>query len=45
VHSRDAVKEVVRHKIRLFGCNGKVTASGYASAPTQHRSADLGEVE
>ena len=43
--SRDEVKEVVRHKIRLFGSSGKVTASGYASPPTQHRAVDIGGLE
>lgn len=45
VKSRDAVKEQVRHKMRLFGCSGTVTASGFASPKTQHRSADLGHIE
>ncbi len=45
VHSRDEVKEVVRHKIRLFGSSGKVTASGYVGAKSVHKSADLGEIE
>lgn len=45
VQSRDAVKEVVRHKIRLFGGSGKVSSAGYVSAPTQHRSAHLGGAE
>lgn len=44
-YSRDNVKEVVRHKIRLFGSNGKVTSAGYTSAATMHRSADLGGLE
>jgi len=43
--SRDEVKEVVRHKIRLFGSSGRVTASGYLSPPTQRRSADIGGTE
>jgi len=43
--SREAVKEVVRHKIRLFGSSGKVTASGYVSPPTQHRAVDIGGLE
>lgn len=45
VHSRDAVKEVVRHKMRLFGSSGQVTASGYVSAPKSLRSAELGHLE
>jgi len=44
VHSREAVKEVVRQKIRLFGSSGKVTASGYVS-PRTVKSVDLGEIE
>ncbi len=43
--SREEVKEVVRHKIRLFGSSGKVTASGYLSPPTQHRAVDIGGLE
>ncbi len=45
VHSREEVKEVVRHKIRLFGSSGKVTASGFTSPSTTHRSADIGGLE
>ncbi len=45
VRSRDAVKEVVRHKMRLFGSSGQITASGYASAPKSFRSAQLGHLE
>jgi len=44
-HSRDAVCEVVRHKIRLFGGSGKVTASGYVSASSSYRSVELGGAE
>ena len=44
-YSRENVKEVVRHKIRLFGGSGRVTSSGYASPATTHRSADLGGLE
>ncbi|MEA3408552.1 MAG: class II fructose-bisphosphate aldolase [Chloroflexota bacterium] len=44
-YSRENVKEVVRHKIRLFGSSGKVTSSGYVGAATMHRSADLGGLE
>ena len=44
--ARDAVKERVREKIRLFGASGRIDRSGgFTSAPTQHRSADLGAVE
>ncbi|NLV73995.1 MAG: class II fructose-bisphosphate aldolase [Chloroflexi bacterium] len=44
-HSREAVKEIVRHKMRLFGASGTVTSSGFSSPKTQHRSADLGNIE
>jgi fructose-bisphosphate aldolase class II len=44
--SRDAVKDVVRHKMRLFGSSGKVSASGGIVSPaTSHRSADIGGTE
>jgi fructose-bisphosphate aldolase class II len=43
--SRDAVKEVVRHKMRVFGSSGQVTGSGYASAPKSFRTAELGHLE
>jgi len=43
--SRDGVKEVVRHKMRLFGSSGTVTASGYVSPATSHRAAELGHLE
>jgi fructose-bisphosphate aldolase class II len=44
--ARDAVKERVREKIRLFKSAGRIDrAGGFTSAPTQHRSADLGAVE
>jgi fructose-bisphosphate aldolase class II len=45
VHSRDAVKEVVRHKIRLFGGSGTVQRTGFVSPKTVHRSADIGGLE
>jgi len=46
VYSRDAVKEVVRHKIRLFGSSGTVTSSGGLVSPkTVHRAAHLGGAE
>jgi fructose-bisphosphate aldolase class II len=44
-HSRDAVKEVVRHKMRLFGSSGQVTAGGFVSPPKSFRSARLGGAE
>lgn len=43
--SRDGVKEVVRHKMRLFGSSGTVTSSGYISPATSHRTAELGHLE
>ncbi len=43
--SRDAVKEVVRHKIRLFGSAGTVTHTGFRTAASSHRSAHLGAIE
>ncbi len=45
VHSREAVKEVVRHKMRLFRSSGQITSSGYASAAKSFRSAELGHLE
>jgi hypothetical protein len=42
---RDAVKEVVRHKLRLFGSSGTVSGSGYTSPKTSHRSTKLGALE
>ncbi|MBN1872800.1 MAG: ketose-bisphosphate aldolase [Anaerolineae bacterium] len=46
VPARDAAKERVREKIRLFRSNGTVTSSGsFKSPPTQHRVADIGEPE
>lgn len=43
--SRDAVKEVVRHKMRLFGSSGKITSSGFVSPSQSYRSAELGPLE
>ena len=43
--SRDAVKEVVRHKMRLFGSSGTVTSSGFVSPATTHRTANIGGTE
>ena len=44
--SRDAVKERVREKIRLFGSSGVIDSSGgFVSAKSSHRSADLGAIE
>ncbi len=45
VNSRDAVKEVVRHKMRLFGSSGQVTSHGFISPKTVHRAAHLGGAE
>ncbi len=45
VYSRDEVKEVVRHKLRLFGSSGKVTSGGYLSPRTVHRVVGLGGAE
>ena len=43
---REAAKERVRAKIRLFRSNGTVARSGgLTSPPTQHRVADIGEAE
>lgn len=43
---RDAVKERVREKLRLFKSAGRIDRGGaFVSAPTQHRSAELGSVE
>jgi len=43
--SRDPVKEVVRHKMRLFGSSGTVTSSGFVSPATTHRTANIGGTE
>ncbi|MCD6520218.1 MAG: class II fructose-bisphosphate aldolase [Anaerolineae bacterium] len=45
VYSREEIKEVVRHKMRLFGCSGKVTASGFVSPKTVHPAVKLGDAE
>lgn len=45
LQSRDAVKEVVRHKIRLFGSSDTVTSSGFVSPTTVHRTANIGGTE
>jgi len=43
---RDQVKERVREKMRLFKSSGRISVGGgFASAPTQHRSAHLGGAE
>ncbi len=43
---RDAVKEAVREKIRLFGSAGVIDSTGgFVSAKKQYRSAELGAVE
>ena len=46
VPAREAAKERVREKIRLFRSNNTVSSGGsFASPPTQHRVADIGEAE
>ena len=46
VAAREAAKERVREKIRLFRSNGKIRpGGGFASPPTQHRVAEIGEAE
>ena len=45
IYSREEVKAVVRHKIRLFGGSGKITASGFVSPRTVHRAVDIGGAE
>ena len=45
LHSREEVKAVGRHKIRLFGGSGKVTSSGFLSPRTVHRAVDIGGAE
>ncbi len=45
LESRNAVKEVVRHKMRLFGSSGTVTSSGFVSPVTVHRPANIGGTE
>jgi fructose-bisphosphate aldolase class II len=44
--ARDAVKERVRAKIRLFRSSGTIASGGgFRSPATQHRVADIGEAE
>jgi ketose-bisphosphate aldolase len=46
VPAREAAKERVRAKIRLFRASGTVSSGGgFKSPPTQHRVADIGEPE
>ena len=46
VPAREAAKERVREKIRLFRSNGTIaTGGGFKSPPTQHRVAEIGEAE
>lgn len=46
VPAREAAKERVREKIRLFRCSNKIRpGGGFASPPTQHRVAEIGEPE
>jgi len=42
---RDAVKETVRHKLRLFRSSGTVSASGFVSPKTVHAKVELGGAE
>jgi fructose-bisphosphate aldolase class II len=44
--AREAAKERVREKIRLFESNDRISSSGaFRSPPTQQRSAELGGAE
>ena len=44
--AREAVKERVREKMRLFGSSGRISANGgFASPRTVHRSVELGGAE
>jgi fructose-bisphosphate aldolase class II len=44
--ARDAVKERVREKLRLFKSSGRIDSSGgFASAPSQQRGGELGSLE
>ncbi len=46
VPAREAVKERVREKIRLFRSSGRISAGGgFASPPTVHRGVELGGAE
>lgn len=45
IHSREEVKEVVRHKIRLFGSSGTVRDGHLVSPRTVHRGVDIGGTE
>jgi fructose/tagatose bisphosphate aldolase len=46
VPAREAAKERVREKIRLFRSSGTVThTGGFGSPRSQHRVADIGEAE
>jgi fructose-bisphosphate aldolase class II len=42
---REAVKETVRHKMRLFGSSGTVTAGGFVTPKTVHKAVELGGAE
>ena len=42
---RDMLKEVVRHKMRLFGSSGTVTSGGFVNPKTMHGKAELGGAE
>jgi fructose-bisphosphate aldolase class II len=44
--ARDAMKERVREKLRLFKSSGRIDSSGgFASPPSQRRSGELGSLE
>jgi len=44
--AREAAKERVREKMRLFGASGRISSSGaFRSPPAQQRSAELGGAE
>ena len=45
IRSREAVKEVVRHKIRLFGSSGTVRNGHLVSPKTVHRGVNIGGTE
>jgi fructose-bisphosphate aldolase class II len=45
LQSREAVKEVVRHKMRLFRSSGTVVSGSMVSAKTVHRGVNIGGAE
>ena len=44
-HSREEIKQVVRHKIRLFGSAGTVRSTGLVSPARSYRTVDIGGTE